>query len=285
VKSEDEVVAKIRVNGVEIYYEVHGPEGADWLVLNNGIIMSAALSWPLQKPDLSRRYQLLLYDCRGQGQSEHPPGPYSMGLHADDLAALLDALGIENLHVGGISYGGEVAQAFALKYPQRTRSLILADTVSEIGPALCAIIKSWIDALESKDPIRFYHATLPWNFSAQFIQDNPALLEDAKKRYAQLDFPAVLRLCECFLEVDFTARLGKIQAQTCIMVGEHDHLKGLDYARILRQGIPQAELHVLEGAGHASAWEKPAEFNTIILGFLEKTRGNEQNQIPVKTSP
>jgi 3-oxoadipate enol-lactonase len=275
-------MAKIRVNGVELYYEVQGPEGADWLVLNNGIIMNAALSWALQKTDLSRRYRLLLYDCRGQGQSEHPNQPYSMKLHADDLAALLDALEIESLHVGGISYGGEVAQVFALEYPQKTHSLILADTVSEVGPELRATVENWIDALRSDDPLAFYRATVPWNFSAQFIRDNPALLEDAKRRYALLDFPAVIRLCEAFLAFEITARLGEIQAPVCLLVGELDQLKGLSYARILKHCIPQAELHVISGAGHASAWERPAEFNTILLGFLEKVRKMDQYSHAIK---
>ena len=72
--------------------------------------------------------------------------------------------------------------------------------------------------------------------------------------------------------MEFSARLEEIRAPVCILVGEHDRLKGLDYARMLKRGIPHAEIHVIPGAGHASAWEKPAEFNSIILGFLEKGR-------------
>ncbi|WP_374687199.1 alpha/beta fold hydrolase, partial [Promineifilum sp.] len=101
-------------------------------------------------------------------------------------------------------------------------------------------------------------------------RDHPALLADARRRYELLDFPAVARLCECFLEVDFTARLGEIAAPACILAGELDLLKGPAYARILQRGIPHAELHLLPGAGHASCWERPAEFNTVVLGFLAK---------------
>ena len=113
-------MAKIRVNDVSLYYELHGPEDAAVLVLNNGVIMNAATSWIFQTKVLSRHYRLLQYDCRGQGQSDHPEGPYSMEQHADDLAALLKGLDIEKAHIAGISYGGEVAQAFALQYPQKT---------------------------------------------------------------------------------------------------------------------------------------------------------------------
>jgi 3-oxoadipate enol-lactonase len=96
------------------------------------------------------------------------------------------------------------------------------------------------------------------------------LLKDARGRDDFLDYPAVVRLCECFLNVDFTARLSEIKTPTCILVGALDQLKGLEYAAILKQHIPQAEMHILPGAGHASCWERPQEFNSVILGFLAK---------------
>ncbi len=263
-------MSRIQVNGVSLYYELHGSENAPVLVLNNGILMNAASSWIFQTKALSAHYRLLQYDCRGQGQSDHPESPYSMGLHADDLATLLEALEIVSAHIAGISYGGEVAQAFVLKYPRKVRSLILMDTVSEIGTELRLVIQSWVDALQTGDALAFFNATVPWNFSPEWIAANTPLLEDAKQRYAMLDFPSVIRLCESFLALDFTARLDEINAPTCIMVGERDLLKGSRYAQILKKGIPHAEYHVLRGAGHASCWERPEEFNSIVLGFLAK---------------
>lgn len=258
------------INGINLYYELQGSEQAPVLVLNNGIIMNAATSWLFQIPDLAPHYRLLLYDCRGQGQSDHPQEEYSMEGHADDLAGLLDFLEIDQAHIAGISYGGEVAQAFAIKYPSRTRSLILADTASEVRPQLRLTIQSWLDALETGDPQAFFHVTVPWNFSAEFIQANPDLLENAKQRYAELDFPAVIRLCRCFLALDLTSRLHEINLPTCLIVGEKDWIKGIEYASILKDHIPGAELHLIPGAGHASCWENPAVFNTILLGFLAK---------------
>jgi len=260
----------LTANGVKLYYELHGPEDAAVLVLNNGILMNAAASWSFQTATLARHYRVLQYDCRGQGQSDHPEGRYTMALHADDLAALLVALEIASAHIAGISYGGEVAQAFALAHPGKVRSLILADTVSEVGPELRITIESWLAEARRLDPDAFFAATAPWNFSPAFIAANPQLMAAARQRYALLDYPAVVRLCECFLDVDFTGRLGQITAPTCIIVGEKDILKGPAYAEILRRSIPHAEYHVLAGAGHASCWERPAEFNTIILGFLAK---------------
>jgi len=260
----------ININNINIYYEFHGPEDAPVLVLNNGIIMNAATSWVYQTKALSKHYRLLQYDCRGQGQSDHQESRYSMDGHADDLSALLDALHIKKAHIAGISYGGEVAQAFALKYPDKLRSLILMDTVSEVSDELRLVIQSWVDALKAGDALAFFNATVPWNFSPEFIVNNTVLLEDAKKRYPLLDFPAVIRLCEAFFEVDFTERLNEIKVPTCIMVGELDLLKGVRYAEILKRNIPHAEYHVLMGAGHASCWERPQEFNSVVLGFLAK---------------
>ena len=263
-------MAEIKVNGVKLYYELRGDENKPVLVLNNGIIMNAAASWVFQTKVLSAHYRLLQHDCRGQGQSDHPASPYTMEIHADDLNLLLDALHINKAHIAGISYGGEVAQAFSLKYPDKVSSLLLMDTVSEVGPELSLIIQNWVDALQTGDPLVFFNATVPWNFSRDFIAGNAALLEDAKKRYALLDFPAVIRLCEAFLQVNFTLQLKKITMPTCILVGEKDLLKGMPYAEILKANIPHAEFHILKGAGHASCWERPEEFNSIVLGFLAK---------------
>ena len=92
-------MSKIHANGIELYHELHGPKDAPLLVLNNGIIMNAATSWVFQTETLAKHYRLLQYDCRGQGQSDHPEAPYTMELHADDLCALLSALGYEKAHL------------------------------------------------------------------------------------------------------------------------------------------------------------------------------------------
>jgi len=260
----------IHVNDITLYYELHGPPSAPVLVLNNGIIMNAATSWIFQTPILSKHYRLLQYDCRGQGQSDHPENPYTMEQHADDLAVLLESLKIDKAHIAGISYGGEIAQAFCLKYPQTTLSLILIDTVSEVKDDLRLVINSWVDALKAEDPVAFFNNSVPWNFSSDWIANNQHILEDAKERYKLLDYQAVQNLCEAFFKVDFTDRLKEINKPTCIIVGELDLLKGINYARIIKKGIPHSELHILPGAGHASCWERPEEFNTVILGFLAK---------------
>jgi 3-oxoadipate enol-lactonase len=264
----------LTANGVELYYELHGPEDGEVLVLSNGILMSTA-SWGGQKAALARRQRLLLYDCRGMWKSAHPAGPYTMELHADDLAALLDGLGIERAHIGGISYGGEVSMAFALKYPQRVRSLVLSSTVSESDVVLRGMVGTWRLAVAAKNAEMFFQSSYWMNFSAEWIEANQAVLAATALRYRDLDYEALLELIDCFLGFNITARLAEIKAPALVMVGEQDILKGRRFADVIAGCIRGAELAVVPGAGHALCIEKADVFNSLVAGFIGKYSGIE----------
>jgi pimeloyl-ACP methyl ester carboxylesterase len=260
---------RVTANGVELYYELHGPAGADVLVLSNGILMNTA-SWAYQLPVLSRYLRVLLYDCRGMWQSAHPAGPYSMAQHADDLAALLDALEIEQAHIAGISYGGEISLAFALRHPARTRSLAVASAVATCDAAMLARTASWEQAARANDPEALYQVTLPLNFSPAWAAANPKLLAAARARYQQLDMAAFGELMGAFTRLDLQAQLGQITAPALVMVGELDILKPPPYARAIAAGIPGAEFAIIPAAAHALSWEQPGTFNSLLLGFVLK---------------
>ena len=263
---------RVEANGIQIYYELHGPEQADVLVLSNGVLMSTA-SWAFQTPVLSRHYRLLLYDCRGMWQSDHPPGPYTMELHADDLAALLDALDIESAHIGGTSYGAEVSMVFALKYPERTQSLIVTSAVSRLAPQLKGLADIWIQAARLRNPELLFEVVYPVTFSEEWIAANEQALELARQRYEILDFDSLLDLFLCFSELDITADLRRIAAPTLVVAGELDALKPRKYSDLIAREIPNAEYALIPDAGHAAMWERPGVFNSLILGFLAKRGG------------
>jgi 3-oxoadipate enol-lactonase len=263
---------KIEANGIQLYYELHGPEDADVLVLSNGVLMSTA-SWAFQTPVLSQRYRLLLYDCRGMWQSDHPPGPYSMELHADDLTALLDALEIERAHIGGTSYGSEVSMVFALKYPERTQSLIVTAAVSQLDRLLKGQADVWISAARARDPELLFKVVYPLTFAEEWIAANQPALDLARERYEALDFETLLELFLCFSKLDITADLHRITAPTLVFTGELDALKPRNYSEIIAREIPGAEFAIIPDAGHAAMWERAEIFNTLILGFLAKHGG------------
>ncbi len=260
---------KVMVDDVNLYYELHGPENADVIVLSNGIFMSTA-SWGFQVAELKKHFRVLTYDCRGMWKSDHPAGPYSMEMHADDLAGLLKALSIEKAHIAGISYGGEVSMTFALKYPQMVRSLIVSSSVSQIDPLLMAIGQSWAVAMESHDPGTLYDVTLPYNFSERYIKANAELLAASRARYGDMDFDSVSELMKAFVRLELTGELAKIKSPALVMVGENDILKSRNYSEIIASQIPGAELAVIPHAGHAVCLEQPGIFNDLLLGFVLK---------------
>lgn len=258
---------KIQVNGINLYYELKGPEDGEVLVLSNGIMMSTA-SWAYQVPVLSEHMQVLLYDCRGMWQSDHPAGPYSMEQHVEDLAALLKALDIQKAHIGGISYGSEISMLFAIRHPEMTRSLIVMDGVSEIHPLLKGQTFPWLMAAERKDPEMLLRTSYPLNFAEDWIKKHHAFIEASVERYAEIDMQAFTELMKAFYALDFTAELSKITAPTLIVVGEKDLIKGREYANILHREIEHAQLITIPDAGHAVCLEKPDELNSVLVGFL-----------------
>jgi len=262
-------VPRITVNNIDLYYELSGPKDAPVLVLSNGIMMGTA-SWAYQKAVLERHLQVLLYDCRGMWQSDHPEGPYSMQMHADDLAGLLDGLGIEQAHIAGISYGAEISMVFALSYPQWAKSLIVIDGVSEIHPLLRAQTYPWLMAAEREDPELLLKTSYHMNFAEGWIKANQAFIDTSVDRYAQLDMKALTWLMKAFYELDITGQLSNISAPTLVIAGEEDLIKGREYAKIIADQISSSELVVVPGSGHALCIEKPAILNTLLLGFVTK---------------
>ena len=262
-------MSKVKVNGVNLYYEFHGPEDGELLFLNTGVFMNTA-SWLFQLPELSKRYRVLVYDMRGQGQSDHPEGEYSLELHGEDLAALMDALKLGKAHMVGTSYGGELNLVMGIRHPERCHSLAIIASVSHSDVLLKAMIERWILAAKLGDGPLFFRLIYADVYSEGFLKGRPDLIPMAEQRYAQLDLPAAARLCESFARFDVTADLGKIQAPTCIVSAELDILKPRRYGKIMHQGIKGSEFHVIPNAGHVVVLEKAAEVNTIILGFLAK---------------
>ncbi|HEX8918798.1 MAG TPA: alpha/beta hydrolase, partial [Chloroflexota bacterium] len=134
-------------NGISLYYEVHG-EGPN-LVLIEGIGYHTWM-WYRQIPAFAPHFRTLIYDNRGVGRSDMPPGPYTHEQNADDLAGLLDSIGWDRAHILGISMGGFIAQEFALKYSQRVDRLVLVATAFG-GPNMVPLPPEAIKAL-TPDP-------------------------------------------------------------------------------------------------------------------------------------
>lgn len=266
---------RIAVNDIHLYYELHGPEDGEVIVLSNGIMMSTA-SWFYQTAELAKHFRVLLYDCRGMWQSDHPEGPFSMELHADDLAGLLDALEIEKAHIAGISYGAEISLVFALRYPEKTRSLIVIDGVSEVPLLLKLQSRPWKLAGERNDAELLFDTSVFLNFGEEYLNKNEELLPMSRANFARLNLTSFTKLMDSFTAYNITDQLKRISSPTLIVAGEEDPIKGPKMAQMMVDRIPQAEYVVVPGAGHALCLDKPGPLNTLLLGFALKHSNQAQ---------
>src|SRR6266567_3176228 len=122
----------VKANGVDLFYELSGPEGAPTVAFSNSIGSTLEM-WDAQVAALAGRYRCLRYDARGHGRSDTVDAPATVDDLAADLAGLLAALGIGRAHVVGLSLGGMTAQAFALAYPERLDRLVLMATSARVA--------------------------------------------------------------------------------------------------------------------------------------------------------
>ena len=239
------------------------------LLLLNGVMMSTE-SWAFQVPAFSSRYRCVLHDFRGQGRSDKPPGPYEMSMHVDDMVSLLDELEIESAHLVGTSYGGEVAMMFAIAHPSRVRSLTVIASVSEVDEKMLRDVRLWRDTARNA-PETLYDVAAPAIYSAPFL--TPEWMDLGRRRMSGMPpdwFRALADLCDAFTRLDITRDLHKITAPTLVIAGANDTLKPPRFSEIIAREIPNAELRIIPGAGHAVFLEKAEEMNAMVLEFLSR---------------
>lgn len=261
---------KILIQGKNIYYETYG-EGEPIVILN-GIMMSTR-SWSSFIDIFSDNNKLILVDFVDQGQSDKMESNYSQEFHVETLRELLDIFQIEKVHLVGISYGGEVAQRFALKYQDKLMSLILANTTSYTNYLLKDIGESWIHAAKSYNGSAFFKATMPYIYSAEFYEENIDWLMEREKSFSVSLTPewyeGFIRLVRSAEDLNITEKIQNIKVPTLIVGAEYDATTPLKYQEEIQRRIPDSKLIVIKGSGHATMYEKPYEFATTILGHIE----------------
>jgi len=251
----------------KLYYEVHG-EGKP-LVLLNGLMMST-LSWKIFVEPLSANNKLVLLDFFDQGQSDRM-AEYNQDLQVEALKALLDYLELDKVALVGISYGGNVALKFTVAHPSYVDRLIVFNAAAKTGEYLKEIGQSWIMAKDN--PTQFYSTTIPIIYSSDFYNGRTQWMSDRKEILINHVFnnaffmEGIVRLIKSAEDYDVEERLGEIVAKTLIVASEYDPITPFTEQKLLHKGIKNSELILLPNCGHASMYEKPALFVTLILGF------------------
>jgi 3-oxoadipate enol-lactonase len=259
---------KASIGGIEIYYEIHGREGAPWLTFSHSLACSVRM-WDEQVRAFEGRYRILLYDTRGHGASAAPPGPYSLEALAGDLKGLLDHLGIARTHFVGLSMGGMIGQTFALRYPSVFASLTLADTTSRYTAADQPVWTDRIRTAETQGMQPLVAPTLGRWFTEPFHKARPELVQRIGALIAATPVAGYAGCSHAIPRIDLTARLKEIRCPILVICGEQDPSTPPAMAREIHVNAPGSRLKLIPQAAHLSNLEQPEAFNRALSRFLE----------------
>jgi 3-oxoadipate enol-lactonase len=234
----------IHANGIDIRFRVLG--SGPWVTLSHSLACGYEM-WDREVEQLAKRFTVLAYDSRGHGGTSAPPGPYNLGMIADDVKAMYDALGIRKSHWIGLSMGGVFGLATAIKYPDLFESMVLADTME---PMVEPTLKRW--------------------FKDSFRAKEPELMKRVSGWIRATPVEGYLGISAAIPTIDVTHRLGEIGMPCLALVGADDVAMPVPFSETLAKHLPDAELVVIPDAGHLSNLEQPEAFNAALRNFYDK---------------
>jgi len=256
---------RAEVNGLSVAYERAGDGPA--LVLLHGFTHDSRV-WRRQLESLSDQFTVIAWDALGAGQSSDPPEGFGIGDWADCLAGLLDAAGVQQAHILGLSWGGIVAQELYRRHSARVRSLVLADTYAGWKGSLPAPIPEERLAACLRDaslpPSEFVPRYLPGMFGASPTQEVREDLAGIMSDFHPMGFRL---MATALAHADTRDLLPTIRVPTLLLWGDADARSPMTVAHQLHDAIPGARLAVISGAGHVSNLEAPERFNAEVGDF------------------
>lgn len=268
-------MAFVENQGANIYWDELGSGAPLLLIMGLGWSSHA---WYRSRPILNERYRTIALDNRGAGQSDAPPGPYSIPQMASDAAAVLGAAKVNAAHIFGVSMGGMIAQEFALQYPKKVRSLVLGCTAAG-GPEAVRADQAALQVLmtRSTNPDDFTKAISPFIYdrgtSPKRVEEDAAV---RRKWYPTAD--AYFAQLQAILAWEAYSRLAQITLPTLVIHGENDLLVPPQNGKMIAARIPGAKLVLIPSASHIFATDQPEASHAAILDFLgaQATRQRER---------
>lgn len=263
---------KVRVNDIQIYYEVHGEGFPLMMIQGLGANMDWWAMYPRLVTELSKKFKTVMFDNRGAGRTDVSDRRCTIRLFADDTAGLMDNLGISRAHVLGISMGGMIAQELVLNYPEKVEKLVLCSTncggrktvlpSRKVMGMLLADRSTLSQKERDKIPISL-------SLTEDFAKKNPDFVELAVQQMhkAPISSEVLKRQLNAIREFDTYERLSQIKAPTLILHGKKDILIPPGNASILAEAIPNARLVHLERSAHGLIEDVDEVINTVT-GFL-----------------
>lgn len=263
-------MTSLKYKDYDIHYEVMGDHG-DYLVVLNGIMMSIA-SWKPFYNVFDENNRVIYIDFVDQGLSSRMNEHYTQELQVEVVEAVLAHLEVETCCLMGISYGGEVAAQYVLKYPQRVNRLILANTASRTSPWLRDIGYGWNEVGQQADGKAYYYIAIPVVYSTQFYEKNLEWMRNREKLLMPLFNDQVImdtfkRLVDSSENYDVLDQIDQITCPTLIISSVDDVLTPVHEQRLMSQKIKNSDWLVIQDCGHGSMYEKPNLFASLVTGF------------------
>jgi 3-oxoadipate enol-lactonase len=257
----------------QLYYECHDFKNERPVVVFLNGTTQTTKTWGLQVRHLKNNFRILLYDARGQGQSELGQTDLALDGHVDDLILLLDYLCVNRTHLVGLSHGARVACRFGAIAAERTDRMVLCGLGRNLSPRTAALLNSWNHILDSSSLETLAWSMLPIVFGEPFIEQHKSILNEMVsvivKRNRTDAVKAHLRAMIQYLPV--TDSIFELYPPTLIVTGNQDLIVQIDQSRALAK-ILGAHLIKLKGVGHSPNMEAPEAFNQVIAQFLFATK-------------
>lgn len=259
---------------MNLYYETHSTGSP--VVLISGFASGAWL-WFRQIEELAKHFQVITFDPRGISRSKlNENESVSIGEIADDVVQILDKLKIEKASILGTSFGGFVAQDFALRFPERLNKLILACTSfggkNHVLPSNFEVLTAFASTenLNSSERIRKFMIPA---FTKDFVENNFEIVEKTCQLREQNEVPETVYLqqLQSATTFDLEAKVSNITAQTLVITGDSDQVVPMQNSINLANLIPNSRLEIVENSGHLFFIEQAEKFNKIVTKFVNRS--------------
>jgi pimeloyl-ACP methyl ester carboxylesterase len=253
--------------GISIGYDEHG-SGMP-LVLVHGHPFDRSM-WDEQAAAFGSTYRVIVSDLRGYGETTVVPGKTTMEEMAGDLSALLDALAIDQIILGGLSMGGQVVFEFYRQFPARVRALLLADTQPQAETEEGKITRyTTAQRLLDQGMVKYAEELLPKLLAKETIASQPNVVDKVRQMILQTKPEGAAAALRGRAERrDYIPLLREIAVPTLVIVGSEDTFTPISDAELMYREIAGSQLTIMEGVGHMPNMERPDEFNAVLMQFL-----------------
>ncbi|GAC1537665.1 MAG: alpha/beta fold hydrolase [Herpetosiphon sp.] len=265
-------MSSYRTNDIKLHFTDEGQ--GEPIVLVHGFALSAAM-WQPQRAVLSQHYRVIAVDLRGFGSSDAPTGTMSMDTYADDIAALLDVLGIGQATFGGLSMGGYVVMAFLRRHLERVKAVMLLDTRMTADTAAGRQARDEMIMLAHEHGMKgVAEAMLPTMLTPATIAGCPALAEHVCELMQGASLPGVVRALEALRErPDSVGTLKGLTIPALVLTGSDDELTPPADGRAMAALLAKGEFFEIPHAAHLAPMEQPSAVNAHLMRFLGQRLG------------